>query len=651
MRARLQLPVLLLCLTLVTSAEAAGVGMVFTAPGEDARTQIHVSWHASAPGTRLEYTTTDDPAFANATVADGIVETHDTSTFADAFYRASVLLEDLAPGTDYLLRVGDATFTPTHHVRTASGHGAFSFIFMSDVHAYPPIPSRVSRAEGLVDQAGLAGDSSFILFTGDLAAHGANYTHWENLAAASFVRDYVMATSPGNHDYYNSSAATIDDRFYNAMYKNPDNGAALAQNTAYWFRYHDTIFMSLNSEATSAAQIESQKAWMAEVMENNPAQYYVVYCHRAFFLGSTTIEGGGVVRKSSDTYPAYGEFLEDLGVDLVLAGHNHVWVRTKPIRGGAVAADGDGTVYITHNQIGDRGRMAASSLGEFAEAIYGGTTTSNHVSTIAVITIDEEAITGTMFDDGEVVRDTFTIPARRPPTVDDFDPEAYANAFSVRVNPPDLSVGVLAFSAEGHHRVDRIEVSDADATYASFTPAAGMTEALIGPLVPGRTYRFLVSVLLLDGGIFTVERSLSNKLDPGTVGNLRIETAGGEVLLGWDNDLVFDEIDRIEVEIDGRWRHTLPPQVDSADLTPGLGEGENVIVFTVIDRYEDVVFTEALTYVHLPEGTGDPDDAFSEGTWEPLGGGCDCASAPGFVLLFGLLGLMAMAKPRRAGGE
>jgi predicted MPP superfamily phosphohydrolase len=675
MKQRFLLPsVFASALLLVLPRATTAAKVVFATPGANASEQIQISWHAGAADTRLEYTKKSDPGFAHATVvpASAVSQTYDSTTFdSNSFYRSYTLLDRLDTGSEYLFRIsGDST---THAFKTAEGRGEFSFIFLSDTHAYPPIPSRMDKAEALVARAEqLQSGLSFILETGDITAHGANYSHWQEFADTSFAPAYVFAGTPGNHDFYNTSAVTIDDRFFNSVLRYPANGATGVVNTSYWFKYNNALFISISSEATSTTQVNAQKTWIRNVIENNPAQYIIAFSHRAFFNGST----GGAVRKSTTTYPNYGQLLEELGADLVLSGHSHVYVRTKQIRGGAVATTGRGTVYITANQIGDRGVDATTDLGTYGAAVYGLTTTSS----ASVITISDTAISGKMFEANGTIRDSYTIPARRTAPVDDFDKDVYANSFLVSVNPPDLTYGRLLFTDHGHDRVRTIAVVDSNsgATYASFAPSAGMTEALFGTLVPGDTYDLSIRVALKDGSSREVDAHLLNKLPSGSCGNLRIEEAGQAVLLRWENNLVVEEIERIIVSVNSEWTIDVPAAGTSADVTPGLKRGDNSIGFRVVDQYGDEIDSQSLECVFTPpetdagtglvdSGTGPTDsgteqaDGGHEGSdaaqpeqdaepprleeWNVTGAGCSCSSTP-VMFLMALTGSLGLARPK-----
>lgn len=642
-------------LLLAPSVHAADAEVFFAVPGQDASSQMHVSWHASVTGTRLAYTRKSDVGTVGPTYADCGASSLDKTFSNGSFYRCTAALDGLESDTEYVLQVGATSPTPERVVKTAAGHGSFTFLWMSDIHAYPSIPSRVNKADALAARgAQIAGKLDFVLLTGDLTAHGANYTHWQELDRSTFVHSYWLATTPGNHDYYDSSANTIDDRFYNALFSNPANGASEVPNSTWWFRYNNALFISMNTEARTAEAVAAQKAWLKQVVTDNPAQYIIVYLHRTFFLGSESTSNN-VVRKSS-TYTTYGALLEELGVDLALGGDDHAYVRTKEISNGAVATTGHGTTYLSATQIGDRGVAVASGTGTFGEKVYGG----KDVSSASVITISDTSIDGVLFEADGTVHDSYSIAAHRPAPVDSFNKDAYANAFKASVNPPDLTKGILGFSDKGHDRVKTIEVSDAvdQATfYAKFTPQASMTQATLSPLVPGRTYEMNVHILFKDGDKRDTPVDLVNKLSPGTYSNLHLENTQGLVYLKWKNELVPDEISRIVVSANGTWQKELTAGATEVEVTPGLHQGANTVGFAVIDRYKDEVFNESLTYDYSLGAAAGDGGAQQDGIWgydAPEGCACDVAShashrwSRGYPLLLAGLLLSGRRLRRRA---
>lgn len=642
----------LAALLLASTVHAADAEVFVAVPGQDASTQMRVSWHAAVTGTRLAYTRKSDVGVVGPSYVDCGASSLD-KTFSDgSFYRCTAELDGLDSDTEYVLQVDGKSPTPERTLKTAAGHGSFTFLWMSDIHAYPSIPSRVDKADALAERgAQIAGKPDFVLLTGDMTAWGADYSHWQELDRSKFVNSYLLAATPGNHDYYDSSANTLDDRFFNTVFSNPDNGASEVPNSTWWFRYNNALFIAMNTEARTTEAVEAQKDWLRKVVTDNPAQYIIVYLHRTFFLGSES-SSNNVVRKSS-TYATYGALLEELGVDLALGGDDHSYVRTKEISDGAVVTTGHGTTYLSATQIGDRGVAVATGLGTFGEKVYGG----KNVSSASVITISDTSIDGVLFEADGTVHDTYSIAARRAAPADTFDKDAYANAFTARVNPPDLTKGILGFSDKGYDRVKTIEVSDAVAQttfYAKFAPQASMTQATLSPLVPGRTYEMNAHILFKDGDTRDTPVGLVNKLSPGSYANLHLEATQGLVYLKWKNDLVPDEISRIVVSANGTWQKELTAKASEVDVTPGLRQGANTLGFSVVDRYKDEIFNESLKYDYALGAAGGSGSGNAQRAWsDNADDGCACrvgsyaspGSSRGYPLL--LAGLLLCSRMLR----
>ena len=110
-----------------------------------------------------------------------------TASGAD-FYEEAIFLDygamltGLQPDTEYMYKVcaGGGAYSAVHYFKTA-GAAEFSFIWISDFHAYAPLPGRLSNAVRAINAA-LAIDPSvdFIFSTGDTIAWGGSYSFWTN---------------------------------------------------------------------------------------------------------------------------------------------------------------------------------------------------------------------------------------------------------------------------------------------------------------------------------------------------------------------------------------------------------------------------------------------------------------------------------------
>ncbi|HKM29557.1 MAG TPA: metallophosphoesterase family protein, partial [Bacilli bacterium] len=343
----------------VVSGASADAYLIATNPGEDTTKEMNVIWHTTITGTFVEYTTKDDTGFASATQVAGqcqAITYRDQGISADITdYKCEATLTNLASDTEYIYHIGKTNFSAFYSFMT-SGTSAFTFLYFSDVHAYTPIPSRVDAAQRLVTAIESKYRNLKLVVTGgDMTAYGTYRDQWTSYYGLSMFSKYVVASTPGNHEYYHiaddKAVMGVDgEKYFNMYTNNPKNGAVGVKNTTYYFTYGNVLFISLNSEAyrianQPAAYAENQRVWLEEVLANNPSQYTVIFHHAPHY-------GGAAVTSSMwDLQP----IMDKYGVDLVLNGHDHVYTRSNRIYNGDNCSDSKkGAIYITGSAIGDR---------------------------------------------------------------------------------------------------------------------------------------------------------------------------------------------------------------------------------------------------------------------------------------------------------
>jgi tartrate-resistant acid phosphatase type 5 len=110
--------------------------------------------------------------------------------------------------------------------------------------------------------------------------------------------------SPGNHD--------DDENNFMAAYL--DYFTLPGEETFYSFNWGDVAFYSINS--LEWADLEEQKAWLAEEIAKSDKTFQIVYFHHAPY---TTGDHTNSTRMQWDFY--------EWGVDVVLSGHDHIYAR------------------------------------------------------------------------------------------------------------------------------------------------------------------------------------------------------------------------------------------------------------------------------------------------------------------------------------
>jgi hypothetical protein len=185
----------------------------------------------------------------------------------------------------------------------------------------------------------------------------------------------------------------------------PGNGPSVCPSV-YWFRYGNAAFISLDANDVSyeipanlGYSKGAQTSWLSSTLSSlrgdRSIDFIVVYFHHcAYCTCSTHGSEGGVQQYWTPLFDQYQ-------VDLVVNGHNHIYERTAPIKGGSATGTApigsvitpatQGTTYVTAGAAGKRlyAFSAADSYEGHVDNVSpvgtyvnepGGTTTSENVT-------------------------------------------------------------------------------------------------------------------------------------------------------------------------------------------------------------------------------------------------------------------------------
>lgn len=326
---------------------------VVACPDQDTRNSINISWSVDtlSDATSVRYTRVSDTAWKRARVVEAA--THLCTTYdgissktpqgktynEDArFTKCEATLSGLRPNTDYMYSIGSGDkWSEPRYFRT-SGAKEWSACLISDFHAYTPLPHRVDAGMAMISTVEKYDPSiDWVLHLGDITAWGGSYSFWSDLYTRKPFHDYMWAGVNGNHDNMTrvngqSNAFIRDANFY------PRNGYGDEMGVCYYFYYGDALFIMLNNEVMRKDEgLAEAQAWVRKVVEQNKARYVIVCEHYQWFFGH---DG------KSSQYGRWCELFDELGVDLALAGNNHIYVRTAPLYAGEATDGKRGTVYV-----------------------------------------------------------------------------------------------------------------------------------------------------------------------------------------------------------------------------------------------------------------------------------------------------------------
>ena len=558
------------CVTL--KADTNDVYLIMTNPSSDCSTEMNITWHSTIPGTFVEYTTKEDTAFSNKNTALPIeeeLEIYDgTSGDQVKDYKCEVTLKGLTPDTEYIYRVGLTNKSSINHFKTA-GSNNFSFAVVSDIHTYSKIATRLSKANSIIHSMEKTTVPSFILSVGDMMAYGTNRGYWDDFTKSDMAKNYMIAATPGNHDYYNSSANFLDASYFNAYTNNPDNGSEMSFNTTYYFYYGDVLFISLNSEdaCTNSNAKANQREWLNKVLsENEEALYKVVYFHRSMYPGSGSNTGHASTMKG-----AFQDLIDKYGVDLVFGGHDHVYVRTTKILNGKESQDSSfGTTYVSLPQIGDRASAAGSDMTNVLKKIGG-------ISGAVLVTVDENSMQFSLYDDGGNILDNGSITNKmksiQKTKVNNGTKIKYTDDFSNMF----LTIPDILFQRA--YNVKVIDKSN-NQELLSIRPSYGITEyRIMGISKFIKEKEFEVIISYRNGTTYSKSITVKNDLNYGVLNNIRIE----DNKLVWDSNLDSDIVQEIRIIEDGN-TFTYPIDTKSHEIKlPLLKVSEIKLQLVAID--------------------------------------------------------------------
>lgn len=304
-------------------------------------------------------------------------------------YYVHAELDGLTPATTYVYAVGHRGFSDAQWLRSStatfrtaptSSHAAGPFTFTAFGDQGTSRHGEASTALVASQRPAfhlLAGDIAYADSTGrgdpPARVQGAGLDKfqpriWDRYLTQidKVARSVPWMVAAGNHDM---EAAYSPDGYggLRERFPLPRNGPA-ACPAVYSFVYGnvgvvalDTNDVSFEIRANLGYSNGAQTVWLKKVLavlrRNVRVDFIVVFFHHCAYCTGRTHGSEGGVRKQ--WVPLFDQY----HVDLVINGHNHLYERTDPLRGGAVTVaaptgstvrpETDGTTYLT---VGSGGR-------------------------------------------------------------------------------------------------------------------------------------------------------------------------------------------------------------------------------------------------------------------------------------------------------
>ncbi|WP_168120185.1 discoidin domain-containing protein [Paenibacillus sp. HB172176] len=339
-----------------------------------------------------------------------------TNSTNGSFISHKVLVEELAPGMAYKYRVGaDDNWSETGTFTTeAEDEKTFDFLYMTDSQGGNSQEYSVwgnTLRNALEDYP----NAKFLMMTGDQVDAGALEYQWLDYfgkAKDSLIHLPVMA-AVGNHEGpYN------DNYYYHFNYPNDSIANPLPPGSVYAYDYGDAHFMVLNTmdigwDDNQKKAFDQEVEWLKREVAQTDKKWKVVAFHKAIYSMGNHATDSDIQALRARMYPVFDE----LGIDVVLQGHDHTFMRSHQLYNNQVVTDidtdgqgnplnPDGTMYIVNNSAGTK----FYELNNNANGFYADVFEQPHVAIYSGIHFTENSFTINSYKSGEDDPfDTYTI--------------------------------------------------------------------------------------------------------------------------------------------------------------------------------------------------------------------------------------------------
>ena len=256
------------------------------------------------------------------------------------FYSFQAVMTGLKPDTAYVYQVGAGeTWSDIYEFTTRDYENGFNFLLAGD----PQIGagSTDTDTEGWQNTLKMAmkafPETSFLISAGDQVNTASNEAQYAGYLSPKELLSLPTAVNVGNHDAGSSA--------YSQHFRVPNvSSLGMTEKTGkfggdYWYTYNNVLFMSLNSNNMSTAE---HREFMKKVLEENgaDADWTVVTFHHSIYSTASHESDNDIIQRRAELAPVFTE----LGIDVVLMGHDHVYTRSYMMNGTDPVVPADGTV-------------------------------------------------------------------------------------------------------------------------------------------------------------------------------------------------------------------------------------------------------------------------------------------------------------------
>ncbi|MBR6514033.1 MAG: metallophosphoesterase [Clostridia bacterium] len=461
----------------VQSTAAHGSDVLITA-GKDPSC-YNLTWTSDIDGQEYVQWTETDKLINGTMPSDCNVMTAIKEEATTCVYTVRGQMTDLESDTSYSYCVGSDTtgWSPIYTFDLSDKtDGSFSFILAGDPQIGASSVSTDTKGWNttLAHVENWFGDDiDFLMTAGDHVNKHSTTAQYQGFADPDWLRSNVILGAPGNHD----NGVGYSEHF---TYTGNDSGSVAGGGTYagdYWVEYEGSLIMSLNLNKNS---VTTHSAFVRNAVAEYKAIYgeptwTIVVFHQSIYSAGVRAEDEGNLDKRDRLAPVFSE----VGVDAVLAGHDHVYTRAYMINGNTVIdnigrytnAMGDPYGSYHNPAEGDVFYLTAnSSSGSKYYELYASqmpfayVTSEENIPTVTKVDVTESSMTYTTYYVGadNTIGDIMDFFAIHRDTEADTTPPTLnvpTETYFTSVEELDLTYGVTAYDNVDKELTDSITIS------------------------------------------------------------------------------------------------------------------------------------------------------------------------------------------------
>lgn len=305
----------------------------------------------------LKYTGQETADFSNALTFKGSVSTIDDKYPVDTNSKSKqpklnnttmsfhqVTANKLEADTKYWYRVGDTSldiWSETAFLETAPGNNfEFTFISLTDTQGFDEKDYSVWKFV-LDNSFKMFPKAKFVLNAGDFVENDINERQWQLLfdVPKSILMNTTIVPAAGNHD--NQQMMT--------HFTLPDTNNMGSQSRGYYsYDYSNAHFTVLNTNDSVPEMSTTQIEWLKNDLSVSKSKWKIVVMHKSIYTNANHVNDKDIAVLKSQLMPIF----EQYGVDVVIEGHDHYYLRSQPMVAGAPSATETSVQSYGDNKVG-----------------------------------------------------------------------------------------------------------------------------------------------------------------------------------------------------------------------------------------------------------------------------------------------------------